>query len=87
MFRASALLAYVLLGAVTATPLQADSSTFRVHELRKTVPSGFTEVGPAPPETTISLRLALAESNPDGLVDALYSVSDPDSPSYGQYLC
>ncbi|KAI9057998.1 subtilisin-like protein [Trametes sanguinea] len=86
MFRASALLAFVLLGVATATPSQADASAFSVHELRQAVPSGFTQVGPAPPETTISLRLALAESNPNGVIDALYSVSDPDSPSYGQYL-
>ncbi|KAL7284305.1 hypothetical protein ACG7TL_001590 [Trametes sanguinea] len=86
MFCASALLAFAFLRAVIATPLKAELSTFSVHELRKTVPAGFTEVGPAPPETTINIRLALAESNPDGLVDALYSVSDPDSPSYGQYL-
>ena len=69
-----------------ATPLKAELSTFSVHELRQAIPSGFTQVGPAPPETTISLRLALAESNPNGVIDALYSVSDPDSPSYGQYL-
>lgn len=84
MFTASALLAFVLAGVAIASPLA--STTFRVHELRPAVPSGFTEVGPASPQTTLNLRLALAQSDPDGLVDALYRVSDPDSEAYGQYL-
>ncbi|KAI8982832.1 subtilisin-like protein [Trametes punicea] len=86
MFRVSALLAFFSLGVVLASPLEAATSTVHAHELRRTVPSGFIEVGPAPPETTLRLRLALAESDPNAVVDALYSVSDPDSLSYGQYL-
>lgn len=84
MFAASALLAFVLAGVVTASPLAA--TTFRVHELRPAAPSGFTEVGPALPQTALNLRLALAQSDPDGLVDVLYRVSDPNSEIYGQYL-
>lgn len=84
MFAASALLAFVLVRVAAASPLAA--TTFRVHELRPAVPSGFTAVGPAPPQTTLSLRLALAQGDPDGLIDALYRVSDPDSETYGQYL-
>lgn len=84
MFATSALLAFVLAGLATASPLVA--TTFRVHELRPAVPSGFTEVGPASPQTTLNLRLALSQSDPDGLADALYRVSDPDSEEYGQYL-
>ncbi|EIW55897.1 uncharacterized protein TRAVEDRAFT_22306 [Trametes versicolor FP-101664 SS1] len=64
------LAAFVLLGVAAASPLAA--TTFRI--------------GPASPQTTLSLRLALAQSNPDGVIDALYRVSDPDSTSYGQYL-
>lgn len=84
MFAASGLLAFVLAGIAAAGPLAA--TNFRVHELRPAIPSGFTEVGPASPQTTLSLRLALAQGDPDGLVDALYCVSDPDSETYGQYL-
>ncbi|KAH9889378.1 family S53 protease-like protein [Cubamyces lactineus] len=86
MFKATALLAFVCLGVAAATPLDASSTSFRVREQRQAAPRGFTQVGPAPPDQTLSLRLALAESNPSGLIDALYSVSDPDSASYGQHL-
>ncbi|CDO69077.1 hypothetical protein BN946_scf184992.g26 [Trametes cinnabarina] len=90
MVRVLASLAFVFLSTVIATSLEAlagsSTPTFSLHELRNTVPSGFTEIGPAPPEATLNLRLALAESDPNGVVDALYSVSDPDSPTYGQYL-
>ncbi|KAI0777487.1 subtilisin-like protein [Trametes elegans] len=87
MFSLPLLLAVAGLGSVLAGPLDASASTtFLVHELRKAPPSGFTEVSPASPETTLTLRLALAESDPNGLIDALSSVSDPDSASYGHYL-
>ena len=79
MFSLPLLLAFAGLGSVLAGPLDPSASTtFLVHELRKAPPSGFTEVSPASPETTLTLRLALAESDPNGLIDALNSVSDPD---------
>ncbi|TBU27414.1 Pro-kumamolisin, activation domain-containing protein [Dichomitus squalens] len=62
------------------------STNFLVHEQLVTVLRGFTSVGPAPATKTISLRIALAQSDKDGLVDALYSVSNPKSAKYGQYL-
>ena len=86
MFSASVLTAFVLIGVAVANPLNSRSSAFQIHELRETLPQGFTAVGPAPPQQTLNLRLALAQSNPDGIVNALYEVSDPDSASYGQYL-
>lgn len=81
MFALSTLLTFVLAGVAAAA-----ATTFSVHELRQTIPSGFTKVGPAPPQTMLNLRIALAQSDPDGVVDALYRVSDPDSDAYGQYL-
>ncbi|OJT13754.1 Tripeptidyl-peptidase SED2 [Trametes pubescens] len=84
MLVASRLLAFVSFGIAAASPLA--TTTFRVHELRSAVPSGYTEIGPASPQTTLSLRLALAQSDPEGVADALYRVSNPDSDSYGQYL-
>ena len=86
MLKATTLLAFVCLGVAVATPLDAPSTSFRVREQRQAVPRGFTEVGPAPQDQTLSLRLALSESNPSGLIDALYGVSDPDSASYGHHL-
>ena len=82
MLKASALLAYASLGVAAATTF----TSFHLREYRATAPCGFTEVGPAPQNKTLSLRLALTESDADGLIDALYSVSDPDSALYGQHL-
>ncbi|KAI0696063.1 family S53 protease-like protein [Cerioporus squamosus] len=79
---AKALLPFVYLGFVWAT----SSANFRVREKLDAAPQGFTSVGPASPEQTITLRLALAQGNAPGVVDALYSVSDPASPKYGQHL-
>ena len=73
---------FISLGLALATPL----TNFRVLEKRDLVPHGFSRVGPASPEQTISLRLALAQNNEAGMIDALYSVSDPKSATYGQHL-
>ncbi|KAH9896700.1 subtilisin-like protein [Cubamyces lactineus] len=86
MVSASAFVAFVCLGVAVANPLGTRSPTFQVHERREAAPPGFTQVGPAPAEQTIRLRLALAQSDPSGLIDSLYQVSDPDSASYGRYL-
>ena len=56
------------------------------HEARTVAPLGFAAVGPAAPEQTLQLRFALTQSDPQGLIDALYKVSDPKSASYGKYL-
>ncbi len=77
-----ALLPFVFLGLVCA----ASSANFRVREKLNAAPHAFTSVGPASPEQTITLRLALAQGNAGGVVDALYSVSDPASSKYGQHL-
>lgn len=57
-----------------------------VHESVQRVPSGFTLKGPASSNMTLPLRLALVQSSPAGLIDALMDVSTPTSPNYGQYL-
>ncbi|KAH9920683.1 peptidase S8/S53 domain-containing protein [Fomitopsis serialis] len=69
------------LALATPTP-----RTMRVHTRRDSAPVGFALAGAAAPDTTIKLRIALAQSNPAGLEDALYDVSTPSSERYGQYL-
>jgi tripeptidyl-peptidase-1 len=59
---------------------------WHVHERRDNAPTGFTYTGPAPPEQVIQFRIALTQNNPNGLIQALYNVSDPDHPQYGQHL-
>ncbi|GBE83937.1 Tripeptidyl-peptidase SED2 [Sparassis crispa] len=66
------------------TPLQRRS--LQLHEARDAPPPGFTLVGHAPSDTILKLRIALVQSDTTGLVDALYDVSTPSSPKYGQYL-
>ena len=58
----------------------------QIHESRQNAPGGYTRAGPADPDTVLTFYLALAQSDYDGLVDALYDVSTPSSPHYGQYL-
>ena len=60
--------------------------SLRVHESITNLPSGFAPKGPAPPETTLNLRLALVQSNVSGLIDTLMDISDPTSVRYGQHL-
>lgn len=57
-----------------------------VHESRATIPRGFVKVGPASPDTILSLRIALAQNNVAGLEQMLYAVSTPGSKLYGQHL-
>ncbi|RDX46449.1 family S53 protease-like protein [Lentinus brumalis] len=69
-----------------ARPSSHTRRDLRVHAYRNVVPAGFADVGPASPDQTLTLRLALAQSDPKGLIDALYRVSDPASPTYRHWL-
>ena len=60
--------------------------TMRVHESRPSAPAGYMLVGPAEPERMMTLRFALTQRDPEGLIDALYDVSTPSGAGYGQYL-
>ncbi|KZT04588.1 subtilisin-like protein [Laetiporus sulphureus 93-53] len=53
---------------------------------RDSPPAGYTLVGAASPGLMLDLRIALAQSDPLGLEEALYDVSTPSSEHYGQYL-
>ena len=58
----------------------------QVQESRESAPSGYTLTGHANPDTVLTLKLALTQSDSDGLINALYNVSTPSSAKYGQYL-
>ncbi|KAI0040752.1 hypothetical protein FA95DRAFT_825963, partial [Auriscalpium vulgare] len=58
----------------------------RLHERREHVPAGFASKGPAASDKVLRLRLALKQTDIKGLQDALYDVSTPSSPNYGQHL-
>ena len=56
-----------------------------VHEAQ-VLPEGFSSRGAASPETMLNLRIALAQSDPDGLIASLMDVSTPGNALYGQHL-
>lgn len=58
----------------------------RIHERRDSPPAGYALTGAASPDTVLNVRIALAQSNPAGLEEALYDVSTPSSPNYGKHL-
>lgn len=60
--------------------------SMKVHEARQSAPSGYVRTGAAAAATELNLRIALVQSDRQGLVDALYSVSTPGSASYGEHL-
>ncbi|KAI0367269.1 family S53 protease [Pilatotrama ljubarskyi] len=60
--------------------------SMQVHSVRKAIPPSFQEVGPAPPNAMLNLRVALVQGNIPGLERTLMDVSTPNSPLYGQHL-
>ncbi|KAI0081293.1 subtilisin-like protein [Panus rudis PR-1116 ss-1] len=58
----------------------------KLHEARDGVPEGFVKTGSAPADNTFRLRIALTQNDPEGLTDALMSVSEPTSPKFRQHL-
>ena len=67
-----------------ANPLSGRA--MQVHESRASVPASFTKTGTPSPDTILTFRVALAQTDPDGLTDALYDVSTPSSANYGNHL-
>lgn len=79
----SSVFALVAVASALANPVRRD---LQVHESRADIPAGFTLTGPAPSDQVLTLRLALVQNDPAGLVDALYDVSTPSSANYGKHL-
>jgi tripeptidyl-peptidase I len=76
----------LLLSFATLVSAGPFSQTLVLHEKVNAPPTGFTPDGPAPDSTTLNLRINLASNDMSGLEKALYDVSTPDSPKYGQHL-
>lgn len=57
-----------------------------LHESRDTIPSKYHMVERAPSDQKLTLRIALAQNDPDKLIETLYDVSKPSSDHYGQHL-
>jgi tripeptidyl-peptidase I len=72
-----------ILAVAVAKPAARDLS---LHERRDAAPAGFVHAGPAAAQTQLNLRLGLANTDFPGLEKALYDVSTPSSPQYGEHL-
>ncbi|KAJ7171419.1 family S53 protease [Mycena filopes] len=83
MVLAATFLASLLL-VVLAKPMER--RVMAVHESRAAPPPGFVNSGPAPAAKDLTFRIAIKPNNISGLETALYAVSEPDSPQYGQHL-
>ncbi|KAJ3488113.1 hypothetical protein NLI96_g3093 [Meripilus lineatus] len=80
----SILLLASLVTLVVANPL--NRRAMQLHESRTAIPAGFAKSGTPAPDTVVKFRMALAQTDPDGLTDALYDVSTPSSANYGNHL-
>jgi hypothetical protein len=72
--------------ALVFAPFAGVRSKFVVLGRRDNTPPGFSLIGSPPADEVLTLRLALAQSNIQGLQDAVYDISTPGGPRYGQYL-
>ncbi|KAI8974189.1 family S53 protease [Trametes punicea] len=81
------IIARLLVASLIASALgKPMGRNLQVHEARKDVPAGFSLEGAASPDATLKLRIALVQSDFEGLEERLYDVSTPSSPNYGKYL-
>ncbi|KAH8984632.1 subtilisin-like protein [Lactarius akahatsu] len=69
-----------------ATPLAPPWDGMKLMHAWSTVPKNWESLGHPPNETAIDLYLALKSERENALVDVLYQVSDPKSPTYGAHL-
>ena len=75
------------LSSLFSLALAAPSLQERRHVVRSvSVPHGFSYLQKASQEHTLTLRIALVQSNATGLEKALYDVSNPASENYGHHL-
>ncbi|KAH9847178.1 family S53 protease-like protein [Lenzites betulinus] len=81
---AAGLLAFSFFTVALGAPLAREP--LHVHDARSAAPAGYTTSGAPHPDTVLQLRVALKQSNVDGLVDKLYDVSTPGSANYRNFL-
>ncbi|KAF8261121.1 subtilisin-like protein [Lactarius quietus] len=69
-----------------ATTLPSHCGSMRVKHAWSTIPENWVCLGHPPAETTIDLHVALKPQHENALIDALYKVSSPVHPKYGEHL-
>ncbi len=83
MFTTRSLLLVSLIALALGKPM---GSNMKLHESREGIPDGFSLRGPALPDQTLKLRIALVQSNVAELERKLMDVSTPSSANYGKHL-
>ena len=78
---ASTLFFASLVAFALGNPLTRRAMT--VHETQ-VLPEGFSSRGAASPDTMLNLRLALAQTDPDGMIQSLMDISTPGNALYGR---
>ncbi|KAK7018221.1 family S53 protease-like protein [Favolaschia claudopus] len=82
--RARSFVLAALVALATASPTNLETRT--IHERRVAPAPGFIDLGPAPADDQLKLRIALKSTDIVGLEKELMAVSDPSSTRYGQHL-
>ena len=81
------MLSFVLLSVLVSCALASPAlRNMVVHEQIHTAPEGFAAKGPADATQMLNMRIALKQTNIEGLQEKLMAVSDPASAEYGQHL-
>lgn len=79
------LLSFVVLAFGLLASADPVLSTYRVHERRSHVPTGWSHNRKHDSSAVIPLRFALKQSNIDAIGDYLMEVSHPESTEYGKH--
>ena len=78
--------AFISLPVVTADDVLLQRRSMVVHERRSNAPHEFIIAGSAEPDTVMHFQIGLRSADVNGLEKALYDVSIPGSPLYGQHI-
>jgi tripeptidyl-peptidase-1 len=75
----------LILGLAASAIADPTISSWKLHEKRSHIPTGWTRARKHDPSASIPLRFALTQSNIRDIETLLYDVSHPDSPNYGKH--
>jgi len=75
----------LILGLAASAIADPTISSWKLHEKRSHIPTGWTRARKHDPSASIPLRFALTQSDIRDIETLLYDVSHPDSPNYGKH--
>ncbi|KAJ3553438.1 hypothetical protein NM688_g3613 [Phlebia brevispora] len=75
------LILIVSLFALGYARIQSRRADMKLHEYITSIPAGFVDGGPADPDSTLDLRIALTQNNIDGLIKTFHNVAMLTAPA------